>query len=138
MTAILAWLTSKLAGPILGACSGLLLVALFALWIASQTTEASLRSELKTAQAQAAAAAHDLATCQTNQTTLTQSLNTQNASLTALKAQGDAVTASADKAVQAATSASSAARAAAANLLTAKPGGDLCASADALILETLK
>jgi len=138
MTLILSWLTSKLAGPILGACSGVLLIALIALWIASSATEAGLRSAVKTAQTQADAAGRNLAACQGNQDALTKSLNTQNASLVALKAQGDAATASADKAVAAASSASTAAQATAAKLLAAKPGADLCASADAMILETLK
>jgi hypothetical protein len=138
MTLILSWLTSKLAGPILGACSGVLLVALFALWIASSATEAGLRSSVKSAQAQTDAATRNLATCQGNQDALTKSLDAQNASLAALKARGDAATASADKAVAAASTASSAAQASAAKLLASKPGADLCASADALILETLK
>ncbi len=138
MTLILSWLTSKLAGPILGACSGLLLMALVGLWIASQATEAGLRSSIKTAQAQADAATRDLATCQGNQQALTKSLDAQNVSLTALKAQGDAATASATKAIQAAAAASTAARASAATVLAAKPGADACTSADALILETLK
>jgi len=130
MTLILSWLTSKLAGPVLGACSGLLLAALIALWIASTAAEAGLRSSVKTAQAQADAASRNLVTCQGNQDALTKSLNAQNASLAALKAQGDAATASADKAVAAQT--------AAATVLASKPGVDLCTSADALILETLK
>ena len=138
MTLILSWLTSKLAGPILGACAAALLLALAVLWIASAATEAGLRASITTAQAQADAAARNLATCQGNQDALTKSLAVQNASLATLKAQGDAATASADKAVQAATSASSAAQASAAKLLADKPGSDLCASADALILETLQ
>lgn len=138
MTLILSWLTSKLAGPILGACSGLLLAALIALWIASSATEVGLRASVKTAQAQADAATRNLVTCQGNQQALSQSLDAQNASLAALKAQGDAATASATKAVQAAASASAAAQTSVAKLLGAKPGADVCASADALILETLQ
>jgi hypothetical protein len=138
MTLILSWLTSKLAGPVLGACSGVLLAALIALWIASSATEAGLRSSVKTAQTQADAATRNLVTCQGNQNALTKSLNAQNASLTALKAQSDAATASADKALAAASSASIAAQTAAATVLASKPGADLCTSADALILETLK
>ena len=138
MTLILSWLTSKLAGPVLGACSGALLIALIALWIASGATEAGLRSSVKTAQAQADAASRNLITCQGNQDALTKSLDAQNASVAALKAQGAAATASANKALAAASSASAAAQTSAAKLLTAKPGADLCASADALILETLK
>jgi len=138
MTLILSWLTSKLAGPVLGACSGVLLIALIVLWVASTATEAGLRSSVKTAQAQADTASRNLVTCQGNQDALTKSLNTQNASLAALKAQGDAATAAADKALTAASTASHAAQASAATLLAAKPGADLCASADALILETLK
>jgi len=138
MTLILSWLTSKLAGPILGASTGLLLAALIGLYIVSGVTEAGLRASIKTAQAQADTATRNLTTCQGNQDALTKSLSTQNASLAALKAQGDAATASADKAVQAATTASTAAQAAAVKLLAAKPGADLCTSADALILETVK
>jgi len=138
MTLILSWLTSKLAGPILGACSGLLLAALIGLFIASQATEIGLRASIKTAQAQADSATRDLTTCQGNQQALTKSLDAQSASIAALKAQGDAATASAAKAVQATFTASAAAQASAAKLLASKPGADLCTSADALILETLK
>jgi hypothetical protein len=138
MTLILSWLTSKLAGPILGACSGLLLAALIGLYIASQATEIGLRAGIKTAQAQADGATRDLATCQGNQQALTKSLDAQNASLAALKAQGDAATASAAKALQAAAAATTAAQASATKVMAAKPGADVCASADALILETLK
>ena len=138
MTLILSWLTSKLAGPVLGACSGALLIALIALWIASGATEAGLRSSVKTAQTQADAATRNLATCQGNQDALTTSLDAQNASLAALRTQGQAATASADKAIAAESTASVQAQAAAAKLLAAKPGADICASADALILETLK
>jgi len=138
MTLILSWLTSRLAGPILGACAAVLLLALAALWITSAVTEADLRANLKTAQTQVDAAARNLATCQDNQGVLSRSLGAQNASLSALKAQGAAATASADKAVQRADTASNSAQAAATNLLAAKPGSDLCASADALILETVK
>jgi hypothetical protein len=138
MTLILSWLTSKLAGPVLGACSGALLIALIGLWVASSATEAGLRSSVKTAQAQADTASRNLVACQGNQDALTKSLSVQNASLAALKAQGAAATASADKAVAAASSASTAAQASAAKLLASKPGADLCTSADALILEALK
>jgi len=138
MTLILSWLTSKWASPILGACAAILLAALTALWIASAATEAGLRASIQTAQTQADAATRDLAACQGNQDALTKSLGVQNASLAALKSQGEAVTTSANKAVQAATAASNAAAASAAKLLAAKPGTDLCVSADALILETVK
>ena len=138
MTFILSWLTSKLAGPILGACSGLLLAALAALWIASQATQAGLRSSVKAAQAQTDAATRNLATCQGDQDALTKSLDAQNASLAALQKQGQTATATADKAIAAASSASAQAQASAARLLAARPGADICASADALILETLK
>ena len=138
MTLILSWLTSKLAGPIFGACSGALLIALFVLWIASGATEAGLRAGVKTAQAQADAASRNLVTCQGDQGALSKSLDAQNASLAALKAQGQTATAAADKALAAAASESLTARASAGRLLATKPGADLCASADALILETLK
>ena len=128
----------NLAGPILGACAAVLLLALAALWIASAVTEADLRASLQAAQTQADAATRDLATCQGDQDALTKSLGVQNASLSALKAQGEAVTTSANKAVQAATVASNAAAASAGKLLAEKPSSDLCASADALILETVK
>ena len=138
MTLILSWLTSRLAGPILGACSGVLFVSLIAVWIGGHAAEAGLRTSVRTAQALADAATRNLITCQGNQDALTKAVEAQNASLAALKAQGAAATASATRAVQATLSASASAQASAARLLAAKPGADICASADALILEAVK
>jgi hypothetical protein len=80
----------------------------------------------------------DLITCRSNEGVLSGSLDAQNAAVARLKAAGDARIASASAGVAKAQGLSVAADQKAVAILNHKAAGDACASADALILGSLK
>lgn len=90
----------------------------------------------KTWQSEAVARGRDLATCRGNVTALNGAIEGQNASIDALKREADASSARATAKIRAAQADSAKARRDVAAIMAKRPGGDLCASALALIKET--
>ena len=127
-------LTSRLAGPI---ASGV--AVLLAFWLGlAQFQLAATRGDLKAARSDLSAAQADLKTCRTNTTALKADIDKHNRAVDALRAEGDAKVAVSAKAASDARSVAESLRRNADRILTAKPGPDLCKSADALILESLR
>lgn len=145
LSTAIKFITSKAAGPIASAVAAALLVALVFVLTAAKATEgvlhvqiAGLEKRVATTTGERDAARSDLSTCRANETTLSASVDAQNAGLKALKTESDRRVAEAEKAAQVARSASATALRKADQILAAKPTVDVCASADALILESLK
>ena len=88
-------------------------------------------------QAEATAAAANLATCHAGLSQLDASLADQSAAVTALRTEGDTASAAAQQAALQAQAEAKAVTARAASLLAAKPAAPGCSGADALILGSL-
>lgn len=86
----------------------------------------------------AAAAQKSLGTCQANRTTLQASIDQQNTQIQALGQASATAQARAAQALAAAQAKANVANAREAQIMAAKPGADLCRSADALILENVQ
>lgn len=127
-------LGSKPAG-LIGA--GLSLVLVLALLGSCVQLKAKDRT-IKTQGRQIAQLAQDLGTCRGNVATLKGSLERQNRAVEALHEAGAQRERDAAKAVQDAQRGRSTAERRVADILKAKPGADACASADDLILESLR
>jgi hypothetical protein len=128
---IWAWLTSKLAGPIAVGAALVLGLTLTYVWVA----DAARIHVIQTALDQATA---DLGTSRENISKLQGGLGECNAGIERLKDAGLEATARANAALAEAERISGNLRTSAADVLKAKPSGDLCTSADALILGHLK
>lgn len=124
MGAIIAVLTSRLAGPIAAGVGVLLAIAL----AVSQIQLHATRADLKAAGERIEALSRDLGTCRANTAALEASIRGQNAAVAAWKAEGDARAAEVAKARHATREKAARADRAAANLAALKPvGNDLCA-----------
>jgi hypothetical protein len=95
------------------------------------------RTEASDAEAALQETSADLATCRTGLAQVQGALAAQSTSVKALGDQGRADTAAASVAAAGAEDAARRAGVVADRLLAAQPGGDACASADALILKSL-
>lgn len=80
----------------------------------------------------------DLAICRGNVERLTASVDRQNAAVRAFEARGQAMTAALAEAARAAKISRSEAQREATGILAARPGADVCESADRLILEVVR
>lgn len=138
MGTLIKLITSKLAGPIASGVAVLLAIALLAVSVKAAVTEKTLRDNLDQVTDQRDAALRDFGTCRGNTDRLQAAVDRQNSALNALKTESDRKTAEAEKAASAARAASAKAASSAKAILAAKPGADMCASADALILGSLK
>ena len=138
MTAILAmiWgaITSKLAGPVGLAASVALGIAL----AVAHVQGAVYRHDAKVAQASAATAAVNLASANMSLKNETTALDAQGAAVAALKAESAARSVEAAKAVHAAQAVTATLTKREATIAALKPMADLCASADAALLEGVK
>lgn len=137
MTFLIGLLTSRIAGPV----AGFVAVILLALCLGQCTRAVKAEGKLARAQDAAAASARDLATCQTNTTSLRSAIAAQNAAVADLKAQGAARLAVSDKAARDARAVAESLRRRARDVLAepAPPlGEDICLAASALILEHVK
>lgn len=130
---LLSAVTSRLAGPIaLAGC------ALLAMMLVGAKLEAGrVRSDLKAQVAESQRLARALNTCQGNVSWLDAAITRQNAAVEAWRAEGVRRSAEAAKALAAARSATAAANQRAGAIMSAKAGADQCASAEALIMETI-
>lgn len=134
---ILSAVTSRLAGPVALAGCAVLGVML----IGAKMEAGGLRKD----NASLERAIHDpvtgwdarLTACKGNVERLDGALKAQGAAVTALKAESAQRSAEAAKALTAARSATTAANRRVGAILAAKPGADMCASADDLILGSL-
>lgn len=136
-TMLLSAVTSRLAGPVaLAGC------AVLAFMLVGAKLEAG---HLRKANSEYHRAIFDpvsgwqarLNTCQGSVKTLDAALTRQNGAVTALKTEGAQRSAEAAKALTAAQRATVAANRRVGAILAAKPGADMCASADDLILGSL-
>lgn len=89
----------------------------------------------KTWQSEAIAAQRDLTTCRGNTDRLSTALQTQNASIDALKREADAINTVAGAKIRAAQADTVKARRDVAAIMAKRPGSDLCASALELMRE---
>lgn len=129
---------ARLAGPVVGPAATI--VAVIALGLAVSQCSGRVKAERLANKAEAArvAAVADLRTCQANRAALTTAIDRQNAAVDALKREGEAKVAESRKAVSAARSVAESHRREAARILAAKPKGDACSAADALVLEVVR
>lgn len=135
---IVAWLTSKLAGPIATAAAVVL-----ALLLTVQTVKlAEARKSMDGLASALARAATDLSTCRSNRAGLEASLTAQNAAVEAARQAGEQMRARSAKAVSEAQNATAAAERRAAAIMARKPvGADACQralEADDLILGAIR
>lgn len=128
---IWAWLTSKLAGPIATGVAFLLALALTYVWVADAARIHIIQGALDQATA-------DLGNSRESVAKLKGGLSECNAGIDRLKDAGAEATAKANAALIEAEKLSGNLRISAADVLKAKPSGDKCLSADALILGHLK
>lgn len=130
---MIEWITSKLAGPVLGAA--LIILAVVAIWgrVHDLATEASLRLQLRTATAEMNQSRADLGQCQANRAELQTQIALQNNAIDQLKASGAVATANANAAMAKARADGAAAAKGAAAILAIKPTGDLCKAAEAIL-----
>lgn len=133
----IAWaiLTSRLAGPIASAVALALAVMLGVQTVKLMGAEHGRKG----AVAERDMARVDLGTCRGNVSTLQDALGVQNRAVQAIKAESDARTAAANKALSEARKSALAARKSADAILAArvKPGETSCEAADRVILEAV-
>lgn len=133
MTAILGFLTSKVAGPLFGVAALGLLIGFTVLKISSSATIASLHSEIDDPKTGYKA---ELATASANQQTLKGSLDQCNVSVDSISKRAAAAEARAQGALDALAGLKDATARSVAAILGAKASSkDACKAADALILE---
>lgn len=130
---ILSLLTSRLAGPVATAVA--VIAILFGVSQCSGRVGAE-KALTKATQALTSARA-DLATCRSNTTGLIASIDAQNRAVDALKRESEAKVAEGRKAVSAARSVAASYRKEADRIMAARPKGDACEAADALVLEAV-
>lgn len=135
MTAFLAILTSRLAGPIASTLA--LVLTLFLVATCTQKAALDRRVDTLTAQIDDPKTGWRarLSQCKDNVTVLDAAVAGQNASIAAMKAESDAASARAAEAVKAAQVASTKARRDAVAIMARRPTGDVCESALALLRE---
>lgn len=129
-----ALLTSRLAGPIASAVA----VALACFLLAVSIQNAGLKSKVAKQAVQIGNLQVDLRQCRANEDELEGAIATQNAAIRQAGADAKKRDDAARKAVRVAEQASREAERRAGRILAARPGEDVCASADALILETVR
>lgn len=131
MSAIIGFLTSKLAGPIASAAAVVLLVLL----VSARCTVANLEDDLRDERAAHAMTTANLSICHGNVTSLEGVLETQNAAVAALEAERDDAKARAEDAARRAAVANARANRSAGEVLALRPVGEVCAAALDLIRE---
>lgn len=145
MTWVLSALTSRLAGPIAAA----LAVAMACFLVAMMLANAGLKMKVAGLDREingyidgkgrrVPGLRQNLATCQDNRAELDRSLTRQNAAVTALKADRDRVAREGARDVANAEAETKTLRQRWERVLRARPGADQCASADRVILESLR
>lgn len=138
-------ITAPAAGPLAGAAAiGVALLLAF-VWTTGKVTEVSLRGEIKRLDGQVTTltkerdrARSDLSTCRTNRVELQGALNDQSAQVRRWKQAAADAAARFDVEIRAARAGRDRAARDAGAILATKAGPDMCASADAIILESLK
>lgn len=115
-----------------------LAVALGCFLIAASIQNAGLKGKIRRAEITIGNLQVDLRQCQANRITLTDALGRQNAAVAAMRDADAQQAADAAKAVSEARRAADDANRRMAAIMRARPGADRCASADALILETIR
>jgi hypothetical protein len=138
MTFLISLLANKLAGPFAASLAAVLALALAGVWTVERVRIGALRKEVAQASAGLAAARADLGVCQAGAASLEGGLRRQNAAVQALASDGAARAKAAASAVDQARVEGRTETVAAGRALAARPGADLCASADHLILESVK
>jgi hypothetical protein len=121
----------KILAYIGGAVSAALAVALLVTWLVDHARISDLTTQRDKAQ-------KALSTEQENSSALKGGLATLSANIASWKAEGDKATATANAALAAAQAANNKLLKSAADILKAKPTGDLCKSADTLILGNIQ
>jgi hypothetical protein len=135
IASLLGWLTGRVAGPVMTAISAALGLTLLVIWLVDAATISNLRSQIDDPasgyRAKLAVAQADSAVCRGR-------VADQNAALDAFaQVQANKMDAAA-KALAAADAKLAEAGKAVSRIVAAKAGPDQCASADALILGSLK
>lgn len=131
----LSFLTSKIAGPIFGIASGVLAATLIVVWLADASQIKSLHKEIDDPKTGYAAR---LVNAQVDSSICRGAVADQNAALDRFAASQNGKLTEAAKAIAAADAHMVQVGAKVSNILSAKPGADECASADALILGSLQ
>lgn len=134
MGAVLAILTSRLAGPIASA----LCIILLGLMVGQCSGRLKAEHEWHKAEKVAKQARADLGTCQSNEGALNAALVRQNAAVEAFRQDAAARVAESQKQASAARSVAASYRRQAQAILNAKPKGTACEAADALINEAIQ
>ena len=145
MSVIWGFLTSKLGGPVAAAVAVALALALSFVWASGKAAEASLGRDVKARDASIVrltserdAARGDLTTCRNTRDAQKLELDAQSAAVRRWKGEAEANAARAAAALKDARASRERATRSAGAILAATPGADLCASADAIILGSVK
>ena len=133
MTVILAWLTSKIAGPVAMAAAVALAIALAVASIKAAVIEHELRGQLATANASLLLSATNLSTCKANFWTEHDAFMRSQAGVQALQKEGATRTAVANAATAQARIATAALTKREAVIAAIKPTADACTSTFSLL-----
>jgi len=129
---MMAWITSRIAGPIAGGLALILAIALTVVMVSKNATIGELREQLATTARERDNAKADLVQCRANRITLEDATARQNAAVDAAKVAGDARAAALAKVADQAKATAAAANARASAILNRK--GSTCDDANGLIM----